>query len=113
MQNEVKGFYGPNDDGYIDNAIREAAKILVRASEIWSEGHYPHSNAKVMPETHSIAKALKELAECDKELAQYANKEHDPKLFEPHMPSEDAQNRWNKDYVFQKNRDNNINKIIE
>ena len=40
------GKYGPNDYGYLNYQIREAADILVGASTLWSEGHYPHSNAK-------------------------------------------------------------------
>ncbi len=88
------GSYGPNDLGYLNTAIRRAADILVQASELWSEGHYPHSNAKVMPEWHPIARALDELRKTDLETAQYANIKHDPKLFAPYVPSIKNQTRW-------------------
>jgi hypothetical protein len=95
----IKGSCGPNDNGYINVNIRDAAKSLRGASELWSEGHYPHSNAKVMPDDHPIAKALAALAEVDKATAWFANTTHDPELFKPHVPSEQAQHRW--DHLYQ------------
>ena len=93
------GFYGPNDDGYLCLEIREVAKKLQRCSELWSEGHYPHSNARVMPHNHPIRIALLELAKVDKEIAKYANLEHDINLFEPYEPSLENQTRWNEPYL--------------
>jgi hypothetical protein len=89
-----EGSYGANDDGYINAAVRRAAVILRGATDLWSEGHYAHSNARMMPAEHPLARALACLAETDKETARYANTTHDPALFAPHMPSEEAQHRW-------------------
>jgi hypothetical protein len=96
------GKYGPNDYGYLNYQIREAADILVGASTLWSEGHYPHSNAKVMPDDHPIAVALRELAKVDEQTAIYANLEPDPNLFKPYVPSKENQTRWDRpEYVGQ------------
>jgi hypothetical protein len=86
--------YGPNDHGYMVAAVRQAAERLKWASELYCEGHYPHSNAKDMPDDHPIARALKALAEFDKETCHFHNVEHDPILFEPHKPTEEAKHRW-------------------
>jgi len=88
------GSYGPNDRGYLCIGIRNAAQQLVMCSSLWSEGHYAHSNARVMPKDHPIAVALSELAKLDKEVAVYNNTTHDPKLFEPYVPSLKNQARW-------------------
>jgi hypothetical protein len=92
------GLYGPNDNGYLTLGCREAARILVRCSELWSEGHYPHSNAKVMPSDHPIAVALTALAIHDQSICVCANEAHYAELFKPYCPSEEAQTRWNKYY---------------
>lgn len=92
----LSGTYGPNDNGYLCLGIREAAKRLVACSELWSEGHYPHSNAKVMSVNHPIATALAALCSLDEEIAVYANEEHDPSLFEPYQPSKENMTRWNR-----------------
>jgi hypothetical protein len=88
------GSYGPNDFGYINGIVRQAAALLVTATDIWCEGHYPHSNARVMPPEHPLAVALSELAKTDKETAEYANRPHEPALFKPHLPTAEAQRRW-------------------
>lgn len=98
----IAGTHGPNDNGYLNLIIRRAAKELVSASSLWSEGHYPHSNARVMPENHHIALALKHLAEMDKETAEYANVKHAPKLFEPYVPSVANQTRWDRPELMDK-----------
>ena len=91
----IDGAYGPNDNGYMVNGVREAAKHLKLVTMIYSEGHYPHSNAREVPEDHPIVVALRLLAEFDKDKCQYANVEHDPKLFAPYKPTEEAKQRWN------------------
>lgn len=88
--------YGPNDHGYLNRGIREAARQLVACSLLWSEGHYPHSNARVMPGDHPIRIALKELQKIDEETAAFANVSHNPSLFEPYTPSLENQTRWDK-----------------
>ena len=98
----VTGSYGPNDNGYLCVGIRSAAKILKSCSELWSEGHYPHSNAKVMPENHPLAIALKELSKIDVEICEFANKTHDPELFKIYIPSLENQTRWNNDWAIGK-----------
>lgn len=96
MKHGIAGTYGPNDGGYLCLGVREAAKTLVSCSKLWSEGHYPHSNAKAMPSHHPIARALATLAELDMQICHYANLPHSPELFEPYIPSREAQHRWNK-----------------
>lgn len=86
--------YGPNDGGYMVDKIRKAAELIVRATDLYCEGHYAHSNARDIPQDHPFVRALEQLALFDKENAQYANHDHDPKLFEPHRPTEEAKNRW-------------------
>jgi hypothetical protein len=90
----IAGTFGPNDDGYINQLVRLAAANLRKASDLWSEGHYAHSNARVMPQDHPLARALAALAEVDRDTASHANTVHDPALFIPHLPSEAAQHRW-------------------
>uniref|UniRef100_A0A6M3IFZ7 Uncharacterized protein n=1 Tax=viral metagenome TaxID=1070528 RepID=A0A6M3IFZ7_9ZZZZ len=90
----IGGTYGPNDNGYLCCGIRKAAAQLVSCSELWSEGHYPHSNARIMPEDHPIAVALAALANLDCQIAAYNNVSHDPRLFSPYMPSYASQHRW-------------------
>lgn len=99
---KLKGAYGPNDFGYINNLLREAAKKLVGCTYIWSEGHYPHSNARVMPASHPLKRALDCLAEVDLETAEYANVEHQPELFQEHKPSEQAQHRWDRNNALER-----------
>lgn len=91
-----EGGFGPNDRGYLCFTIRSAAKTLVEASELWSEGHYPHSNARVMPWDNQIAIALSALSDLDSNIAVYANLAHDPRLFLPYVPSIEAQTRWDR-----------------
>ena len=92
----VKGTYGPNDNAYIDNCVRRAAKQLVDASVIYSDGHYAHSNARELPEQHPLRLALNVLADHDKDICEFANAEHDPVLFAPYAPSEEDKHRWDK-----------------
>lgn len=88
------GSNGPNDYGYINIRVRQAADLLVRATKLYCEGHYPHSNARELPHKHPLAKALRALAKADKETAFYANTTHDPTLFAPYQPTEAAKHRW-------------------
>lgn len=88
------GTNGPNDYGYINARVRMAARLLVGATELYCEGHYPHSNARELPHKHPLAKALRALAKVDKETAFYANTTHDPTLFAPYCPTEAAKHRW-------------------
>ncbi len=88
------GSCGPNDFGYMVHHVRKAADELVRATDLYSEGHYPHSNARKVPEDHPLAVALRALAKFDLQYAWYANLEHEPALFKPHEPTEEAMHRW-------------------
>jgi hypothetical protein len=92
----VIGSYGPNDTGYMVGCVREAAKRLYRATDLYCEGHYAHSNARQIPDDHPIVRAMKCLEEFDKEFAHYANQKHDPDLFRPHQPTEKAMKRWDR-----------------
>lgn len=92
--NRVKGCYGPNDYGYINNSIREAAKNIQSAIYLYCEGHYPHSNAKDIESDHPLVVALENLCKIDIETCQYANKEHDVELFIPYKPPEENKYRW-------------------
>lgn len=96
-QGGAVGSYGPNDHGYMVSAVRTAAQRIHDATYLYSEGHYPHSNARIMPADHPLAVALSELAKFDREFCKYANLAHDPKLFTPHMPTEEAMHRWDHD----------------
>jgi len=76
--------------------IRNVAQSLVKLTVLWSEGHYPHSNAKVMPVDHPLARSLQALAQLDKDICVYANVAHSPELFAPYVPSIENQTRWDK-----------------
>ena len=90
------GIYGPNDQGYIHQLVREAGRILGNATYLWSEGHYPHSNARVMPDDHPLAIALAQLSELDRTTARYNNMSPDPDFFKPYYPPLEHQTRWDK-----------------
>ncbi len=77
----VEGSYGPNDSGYINSIVRDVAKGLRSASELWSFGY--GYKCEQMPDSHPIARALAALAEADRETARFANREPDPSLFLP------------------------------
>jgi hypothetical protein len=94
MPKGPQGNVGPNDNGYINGLVRAAAVTLQAAIEIYCEGHYPHSNARLLPHLHPLATALRALAKTDKETARYANKTHDPVLFVPYEPPEENRHRW-------------------
>ena len=91
----VKGSYGPNDGGYINNAVREAAKQIKRAQELYSQGHYPHSNARLISKDHALSIALFALKVEDEQGCKMANREHDEELFSDYVPSKEDQTRWN------------------
>ena len=90
-----KGRYEPNDDGYINDNVRAAAKHIAKAIHIYCEGHYAHSNAKDIPEGHPLVTIMNHLRELDEDTAEMANREYDPKLFKIHKPSKKAKTRWN------------------
>lgn len=96
------GTHGPNDNGYINRCARKAAETIRMATYLWCEGHYPHSNARIIPEDHPLVKALEALAQIDKDTARFANLEHDPSLFLPHRPTEEALIRWEKEVSYEK-----------
>jgi len=73
------GTYGPNDDAYMVIRVRRAAEDLRAAVD-----HYRgHGGSRVVYDDNPLVVTLGALAEIDKEHAIYANKEHDPGLFEP------------------------------
>lgn len=93
-QNGVRGFCGPNDGGYIHDAITKAATHLKAAMELYSQGHYPHSNAKVIPQDHPFRDIMNRLAELDNEYARFANKEPNPEFFSVYEPPYEDTIRW-------------------
>ena len=93
--NGVEGLYGPNDGGYIHTRLVAAAKELKDAQILYSQGHYAHSNAKIIPNDHPLRVAMEELAKLDKEYAQHANKEPNKELFSTYEPPHEDTIRWN------------------
>lgn len=90
------GHYGPNDYGYIHTIIVECAKNIKRAQELYSQGHYAHSNAKIISNDHPLRKVMEQLAEIDKEYAQFANTKPDTGLFSTYEPPIEDTTRWDK-----------------
>lgn len=90
-----KGRYEPNDDGFINDHVREAAKSIGKAIHIYCEGHYAHSNARDIPQTHRLVAIMGLLKDLDEQTAEKANRPHDPKLFKVHQPTKKAKTRWN------------------
>ncbi len=90
-----KGRYEPNDEGFINDHVREAAQSIAKAIHIYCEGHYAHSNARDIPAGHPLVEIMKRLADLDLATAEKANRAHDPKLFKIHKPSAKAKTRWN------------------
>ncbi len=90
-----KGRYEPNDDGFINDHAREAAKHIGKAIHVYCEGHYAHSNAKDIPDDHLLVSIMNQLKELDEATAEHANRDHDPKLFKIHKPTRKAKTRWN------------------
>ncbi len=90
-----KGRYEPNDEGYINDHVRDAAESVSKAIHVYCEGHYAHSNAKDIPSDHPLVTIMDQLRELDKETAEHANRIHDPSLFKIHKPTRKAKTRWN------------------
>lgn len=90
------GYYGPNDTGYMTLSVEAAAKTIKAATRLYSEGHYPHSNARLVPDDHPLAVALHHLGECHKQNCHHGNVEHDPEMFKPYVPSVENQTRWDR-----------------
>jgi hypothetical protein len=92
----VQGSYGINDGGYIHARVCSCAKELKKAQEIFSQGHYAHSNAKVISENHPLRIAMEQLSILDKHYAEFANKLADEDLFSTYEPLEEDVTRWDK-----------------
>lgn len=90
-----KGRYEPNDQGYINDHVRDAAASISKAIHVYCEGHYAHSNAKDIPDGHPLVTIMNHLRELDEETAEYGNRLHDPSLFNIHKPTKKARTRWN------------------
>lgn len=90
------GTFGPNDSGYINELVRRAAELLKQATEVYCQGHYPHSNARDIPAGHGLVRALAALAVVDSDTACFANRTPEPALFEPCRPSEADKHRWDR-----------------
>lgn len=90
-----KGRYEPNDEGFINDHVRDAAANISKAIHVYCEGHYAHSNAKDIPSDHPLVTIMDQLRELDKETAEHANRIHDPSLFKIHKPTKKAKTRWN------------------
>lgn len=89
-----KAVFGPNDGGYIWSFALESAKALKEAQKIYSLGHYPHSNARVIPIDHPLRKAMVILSEIDKEFAHFANRKPGGEEFKTFEPTEEQKKRW-------------------
>jgi hypothetical protein len=90
-----KGRYEPNDEGFTNDHIREAASNISKAIHVYCEGHYAHSNAKDIPTSHALVEIMNLLKELDQDTAEHANHVHDSKLFKVHKPTSKAKTRWN------------------
>lgn len=90
-----KGRFEPNDDGFINDHVRDAAVSISKAIHVYCEGHYAHSNAKDIPEEHHLVTIINRLKELDEQTAEFGNRVHDPSLFKIHQPSKKAKTRWN------------------
>lgn len=82
----VTGWCGPNDGGYIHNCCVNAAKEIQNAQELFSQGHYPHSNAKIIPVDHPLRIIMEQLEILDEKYAFFANKKPDKTLFSTYTP---------------------------
>lgn len=94
MLEGVTGLYGPNDYGYMNLCIRRAAKQIQDAITLYCEGHYAHSNARIIPQSHPLVESLKMLKIADEQTCEYANEKHEEKLFIPYTPPLENQTRW-------------------
>lgn len=92
----VKGSFGANDFGYIHQRVVNCANELKKAQELYSQGHYPHSNAKIIPEAHPLRIAMEQLSKLDEMFAMYANKEPNEAQFTTYEPPIEDTIRWNK-----------------
>lgn len=90
-----KGRYEPNDEGFINDHVRDAAESISKAIHVYCEGHYAHSNAKDIPDNHPLVAIMNHLRELDKETAEHGNRIHEPTLFKIHKPTQKAKTRWN------------------
>jgi len=95
-QDGVSGSYGPNDFWYIHNKIVNCAKELKSAQELYSEGHYSHSNAKIISKKHPLRVAMTQLSKLDEMFAMWANTTPDKDLFSTYEPPLENTVRWNK-----------------
>ncbi len=80
------GFYGPNDYGYIHKNIVRAAKEIKHSQMLYSQGHYSHSDARVIPQDHHLRIVMDQLAELDKMYCVWANVEPNQELFSTYEP---------------------------
>ena len=90
-----KGRFEPNDDGFINDQVRDAAGSIAKAIHVYCEGHYAHSNARDIPADHPLVEVMSLLQELDEDTAERANRAHEPKLFKIHTPTRKAKTRWN------------------
>ncbi len=93
---DVSGSFGPNDGAYIHQRLVNSAKEIKKAQEIYSQGHYPHSNAKIIPQTHPLRIIMEQLAELDEQYAIFANTTPNEDLFSTYEPPIKDTIRWNK-----------------
>jgi len=73
--------FGPNDNGYINGHVRDAAKHITAAMDLYCFGHYGASNQQI-PDDHGLVVALNALKLVDIDTAPFANTDHDPSLFD-------------------------------
>lgn len=90
------GRYGPNDDGYLARGVLDTAKKIKTMQELWSQGHYAHSNARLLPVDHALVLIQTQLKEYFVSICAYGNTclEEHREIFEVYVPSQKDQTRW-------------------
>jgi len=94
LNSGVTGSFGPNDNGYIHRHLVKAAKEIRMVQELYSQGHYAHSNAKIIPQDHPLRLVMEQLAKLDKEYAIYDNSIPNEDLFSTYEPPIEDTTRW-------------------
>ena len=88
--------YSPNDGESMHNAIMKAAVALKGAPRLSAQGHYPHSDARIIADDDPLRLAMVELAKLDEQYAQYANRVPNKELFSTYEPPFEDTIRWSK-----------------
>lgn len=92
----LRGTPGPNDGGYIHQRLMDAAKEIKRAQELYSQGHYDHSDAKIIDKDDPLRLVMDNLAKLDAKYCYYNNLDPNPELFSTYEPPYEDTIRWSK-----------------